>query len=707
LHKRTMVVRFFTIFTIFISVSMLSARFLSSVQAQPTLVSVTPDEGTVGTEVAVIGEIETVNGSYEVLFDDMVVLSGVASTVDVADSFRVPNSTAGVHEIKLRDVSNESESGSVDFTVIPDYFVKAEALPVTKQFQEGSNVTLFSAITGEETNKTLRVRIEVVDPENGTYSTAEFLMQTGLLGNTSMSRVFPTDFGNESHSSFVGDYILMLVSSANETLATGSFAIGLTDATEYSRFQTVNIKAANYSDYDQITVIIEFDEETMFQSTPVASNGSIEVNWTIPANASLGTYSLTVDRKPIAKTPPDLQDFTITSASYACKVRAVDTDSKPVKGVLIEANNLTDNAVSENFTDADGFVSFLLEATNYTFIAFWNSSTSPRAQVGETSLISLSKNFTGETEHLLINCSLAKLIIVARNEAGTALPLVETQINFTYVSRLEVPIDESLTSQTAIDGTAEFPVLITNINYTLIVGRYGNRFGEYWVNVTKSTTVNVTAPTHRLTLTIYDRNQTRLIGAQVKVFEASTGQNAPEGDYVKAVMSNDVGEAEFNFTFGRYGVIVSMEGIQVNKTYIDVVTQPTESSIFCSLYPLTLNITVQDYFGQGIGSANVTVEREGRRVASSNTQGNGIVQFDELIGGDYRVIVIMGEETYAIKEVRLHEPEAVDFRIAEVTSIGGFLIGTSAFLSILLIVVLIAIFSISFFIYSSRLKSEE
>jgi hypothetical protein len=686
---------------------MLSARFLSSVQAQPTLVSVTPEEGPVGTEVAVIGEIETVNGSFEVLFDDIVVLSGVASTVDVADSFHVPNSTTGVHVIKLRDVSNETESTSIDFTITPDYIVKAEALPVTEQFQEGANITLFSVITGEEANETLRVRVEVVDPENGTYSTAEFLMQTGPLGNASTSRVYPADFGNESHSSFVGDYTLKLVSSTNETLATGSFKIGLTDATEYSRFQTVNIKAANYSDSDQITVVIEFNEETVFQSTPAASNGSIEVNWKIPANASLGTYSLTIDRKPIAKTPPDLQDFTIISTSYECKVRAVNVDSKPVKGVLIEANNLTDNAVSENFTDADGLVSFFLKATNYTFTAFWNSSTSPRAQVGETAQISLSKNFTGETEHLHINCSLASLLIVARNEAGTALPLVETRINFTYVSRLEVPIDESLTSQTTINGTAKFPVLITNINYTLIVGRYGNRFGEYWVNVTRSTSFDVTAPTHRLTLTIYDRNQTRLVGAQVKVFEASTGQNAPEGDYVKEVTSNDVGEAVFNFTFGKYGVIVFMDGIQVNETYIDVVMQPTESSIYCSLYPLTLNITIQDYFGQGIGSANITVEREGRHVASSNTQGNGIVRFTELIGGDYRVIVIMGEETYAIKEVRLHEPETVYYRIAEVTSIGGLLIGTSAFLSILLIIVLIAVFSISFFIYSSRLKSEE
>ncbi|UCD97202.1 MAG: hypothetical protein JSV35_03920 [Candidatus Bathyarchaeota archaeon] len=707
MHKRTMIVRFFTLITIFISASVLSAHFLSSVQAQPTLISVTPEEGTVGTEVAIIGEIETVNGSYEVLFDNVVVLSGVASIIDVADSFHVPNSTTGVHEIKLRDVSNETESASIDFTVTPDYVVKAEALPETKQFQEGSNVTLFSVVTGEETNKTLRVRIDVVDPENVTYSTAEFLMQTSPLGNASMSRVFPVDFGNESHSSFVGDYTLKLVSSTNETLATGSFEIGLTDATEYSRFQTVNIKAANYSDFDQITAVIEFDEETVFQITPVASNGSIEVNWTIPANASLGTYSLTIDRKPIAKTPPDLQDFMIVSASYACKVRAVNTERKPVKGVLIEANNMTDNAVSENFTDADGFVSFFLEATNYTFTAFWNSSTAPRAQVGEIAQTSLSMNVTGETEHLLINCSLANLIIVARDEAGTALPLVETRINFTYVSRLEVPINESLTSQTAINGTAKFPVLITNINYTLIVGRYGSRFGEYWVNVTKATTVNVTAPTHRLTLTIYDRNQTRLAGAQVKVFESSTGQNAPEGDYVKEVTSNDFGEAEFNFTFGRYGVIVFLEGIQVNETHLDVVTQPTESSIYCSLYPLTLNITIQDYFGQGIENANVTVEREGRRVASSNTQGNGVVRFTELIGGGYRVIVIMGEETYAIKELRLQEPEAVYFRIAEVTSIGGLLIGTSAFLSILLVVVLIAVFSISFFITSSRLKSEE
>ena len=708
MHKRSMMIRFFTVFSVFILATVFSTHFICSVQAQPTLTSATPEEGTVGTEVAIVGEIETVNGSYEVLFDDRVCWSGVASAVAVVDAFPVPNSTSGVHEIRLRDVANETDSNPINFTVTPRYVVKAESLAEYKQFQEGSNVIVFSLITGEERNETLKVHIDVVDPLNVTHSTREeFMMLTGLYGNASASRIFPTDFGEEAHSSFVGVYKLMLMSSTNETLATGSFTVGLTDATEYSRFQIVNIKAFNYSASDQATVTIKFGEETVFESTPEASNGSVEVNWMIPANASLGPYSLTIDRKPTAKTPPDLQDFTIVPAMYACEVKAVNTNNKPVKGVLIEANNLTDNAVNENFTDKEGFVYFYLEATNYTFTALWNSSSAPRAQVGETPETMLSKNLTRETNHLFINCSLASLEIVAHDEAGTPLPMVETRINFTYVSRLNVPIDEFLASETDINGTAEFPTLITNINYTLEADRYGHRFGVYWINMTESTSVNVTAPNRRLSMTVFDRNQTRLAGAQVKVFEVSTGQNAPESNFVKTGTANEVGEAEFNFTFGRYGVIVFVGDIPVNVTYVDVVAQPTEFNIYCSLYPLMLNVTVRDYFGQGIGDANVTIEREGHPVASLKTEGDGIARFNELIGGNYRVMVHMGEETYAITEIRLNEPEAVDLRIAKVTSIGGLLIGTSHLLSILLIVILTLTAFLGFFFYSKKSRSEE
>ncbi|MCK5631249.1 hypothetical protein KAH85_01690, partial [Candidatus Bathyarchaeota archaeon] len=145
-----MMIRFFTVFSVFILATVFSTHFICSVQAQPTLTSITPEEGTVGTEVAIVGEIETVNGSYEVLFDDKVYGSGVASTVAVADSFQVPNSTSGIHEIRLRDVANETDSNPINFTVTPRYVVKAESLAEYKQYQEGSNVTVFSLITGEE-----------------------------------------------------------------------------------------------------------------------------------------------------------------------------------------------------------------------------------------------------------------------------------------------------------------------------------------------------------------------------------------------------------------------------------------------------------------------------------------------------------------------------------------------------------------------------
>ncbi|MCK4223147.1 hypothetical protein KAX01_02525, partial [Candidatus Bathyarchaeota archaeon] len=129
------------LFILILSVSHL-AFLTREVSAEVSINEMTPAEGHVGTEVNVIGQISTVNGSYEILFDGELAKNGTADLTAVSDTFIVPNSTAGLHEVRLRDVLNDTESAVWSFTVQAQYTIKAVIPQGPNQLQEGSNVTL-------------------------------------------------------------------------------------------------------------------------------------------------------------------------------------------------------------------------------------------------------------------------------------------------------------------------------------------------------------------------------------------------------------------------------------------------------------------------------------------------------------------------------------------------------------------------------------
>ncbi len=690
LHKKQQVTAITTLSIILLTLTFFTASYTPKVFAETSISQLSKYEGFVGDTIELTGQINITDGAYQILFDGHLVKNGTAALNVVKDTFVIPNATLGTYPITLRDVQADVVSSSVNFAVKTQYIGRA----TKTRLQEGENTTILAIITGGEAKTDYSANVTVKDPDNKVYS-SNFTISTGPQlgyggGYGENVTVYPTDFDANAHTFYVGTYNLTLNVGSNQS--TGTFTVGLTDAVEYHRFQVVNVKAANYTQpTDVMRVTITYGGKTVFTSPNINASqtgGIVTANWPIPANASLGLYRVNVTRTTPSGTMKPVQDtqtFTIVSKSFACEVRALNLDNEPVKGIVVEAKNAT-ASVSTNTTDEEGIASFYVQATNYTFTAFLNDS-----RVGATSIISLSGNLTG-AQALNITCSLVHLRVAVKDEGGNVIPYVAVNANFTYIKGTNTTANGTSSIETDLSGIATLRNLFVNIDYTVKASRYGNTFQTVTVNLTQTRWLNFTCPTYELVVRVFDRRGLSLQNAQVNVTDWGLGaMSEPVGSQNTAIS----GEVAFSLTFGKYIVKVYKNGFLLNETSVLLVNQPTNFSVYCRLFNLTLDISVLDYFGQGISNAKVTVEREGF-VLSKNTGGNGVVQFTELVGGNYRIFVHIGERLYQITMLNLQDPQAVTLRIGEVVSIGGFITETSLFATatfiILLVVVLLLVF---------------
>ncbi len=669
------------------------------VLAEVSIIQLSPLAGHVGTNVTLTGYITTENGSYRIFFAGEEVKSGNADFFNVSDTFVVPNSTQGLQLVTLQDVLTEETSTAERFTVQTQHLIDAVRPSPPAQLQEGQTVTIWTRVTGGNATSSVSGNITVTDPDNATH-TSPVTVVTDDSGYGGTSKTYPTDFDQNPHTFYIGTYNLTL-EVLNETVE-NSFAIGLTNATEYHRLQTVFIQAANYTTTDFLMITVTHLNKTI-ELAPSNASGPLRIitaNWTIPADASLGSYRIDIAyAKPVGidKPIPDTQNFTVLLKSFACEIRTLNLDNEPVAGILVEANNMTATAVSTDFTTEKGIASFYLTATNYTFIAFWNTSDAPRAQVGETSEIRLARNFTGNSA-VNITCSLATVKISVQDEEETGLPFVGIYLNYTYISRLGIPITPPpLSYATDITGMATIPNVYAYVKYTLEVRRYDQPFEKTTFNLTSTRWFNLTCPTHDLTITVYDRNGAMLENAQVELYEWSIGLSGMEG----VENTGATGQVTFSSTFGKYVVNVYKNNILVNKTTVLLVNQPTTFAVRCKLYALALDVNVVDYLGQGVRNVNVTLERE-ETTLSSITGSNGIARFTELVGGDYRIYVYIDGTPYSISTLSLQEPRTaedhhpVTVQLDGIVSIGGFIAATSSFITLVLALLVIAIFLLAF-----------
>lgn len=670
--------------------------------AEVSIIDLSQAEGFVGDLVELTGQINTTNGVYEVLFDGELLGNGSAALTVLQHELQIPNTTRGEHVIALRDVEKNATSDAI-FTVKTRYIVT----PVKPRLQEGDNATVAAMVTGGEANFTLLAGITIEDPSNATYTCPSFNIIESLTapGYGISNRTYPHDFGLGAHTYYVGTYDVTMQVGTNSTI--GDFAVGLTDASEYHRFQVVSIKAANYTmPTDILQIAIAHNSETVFSPPAINASeygGLAMANWTIPATAAIGTYVVTVNRttpQGTEKTIPDNQTFTIVIQNFICEVRAFNIEDEAVQSILVEANNTISSVITNRVTNVAGTAIFVLEAATYVFTAEYNNS-----KVGQIpEIINLDRDLR-DSLALRVNCSLAHVRVAVKDVEGSTIPFVEASANFTFFTRTGSPVEGTALTETDITGVGILRNLFIDINYTIHLSRYGQTFNTTEISLASSRWFNATVPERNLTLVVLDRNGSPLLDVHVRVYDWGIGSGGLVGE--KTTDLN--GEATFNFTFGRYTVRIFKDNLLLNETHVILANQPTNFVVHCKLYSLTLSILVVDYFGQGIRNANVTIKREAELQLSQNTGSDGIVRFAELVGGNYRVFVNIDDRTYRSTALRLEKPENATLRIEEIVSVGGLITQTSHFATVLFLLSAVVVFSLFLGIRSirSRRTSEE
>ena len=295
-----------------------------------TLTEINPTSGSVGTEVRLIGTIDTKGGAYTIWFDvdddgtavgDTAVKTGSApaNSFAVNTTFVVP-SCVGTdvgrdHKVTLEDYSSKNTHDAT-FTV-----ETSTEMIVPEYAQEGDEVSINMSVTGGLATTVCNFTVMVTDPAGSESKNYNVSFTTDANGFGYNITDFPADFSTGATSNFTGTYNIV----ANRTLpgnivnaATASFDIGLTNASTYERFETVNVKTSGWASNQNLTVTIKDPSmENVSVWDPVnATDGSWTGDWTIPWDASAGTYTLeVVNATGDEKAVDSIQTFTVSSVA--------------------------------------------------------------------------------------------------------------------------------------------------------------------------------------------------------------------------------------------------------------------------------------------------------------------------------------------------------------------------------------------------------
>ncbi|MGB9756449.1 MAG: hypothetical protein ACPLVJ_01530, partial [Candidatus Bathyarchaeales archaeon] len=335
--------------------------FLPRVKAEVKIISIYPTYGHVYTNVTLTANITTPDGQYEILFDGELLRSDNATGNSVNASITIPLAPAGNHSLTIVDVTS-GENDTATFEILTAYFLEVSALELPmQQRQEGDFAEILVNITGGESNEPYVANVTVQAPNNASY-TKMLGIPTSELGNGNATIKYPDDFLESSpnaNTNFTGEYKVFF----NGTLATTSFTVGLTNSTEYHRFQTVDIKAAGYASGENVSITITGKDLYYSENLTVDDTGIIYyTNWTVPANASIGTYTVNITSvsNQTIKNPPDFQEFLVPGFDVNVTAKNLAGELVPVASIQIFENGTSvANATSDS-------PSVTLEIGNYT-----------------------------------------------------------------------------------------------------------------------------------------------------------------------------------------------------------------------------------------------------------------------------------------------------------------------------------------------------
>ncbi len=667
------------------------------------VISISPNSGPVGQTVRVIGEIGTPNGTYKIRWDGTDVKQGacpLGSTL-VNDTFTVPSSVKGSHNVSLFDVALNTEYEPFLFTVVTSYSLQAQ--PSWIQEDTESGITVY--VTGGEANKTYSFLVNVMDP-TGAFHAANISLTTSSTGSGSGTKLYLAHF-TDTNTNFLGVYAM----TANTTIATGNFTVGLTDKPEYRRLGTVFIRASGYQSNENVSLNIEHNGESVsgYPKNLTATEGGVVTDfWNLTLIYVLpGIYTVnvtSVSTPGTVKIPPDVQNFTITGVF--CQIQIRNLDNETVTGVTVYAWNATkpmtleELPVSSGDTNKTGWVKFVLEAGNYTFLALWKE---------EVVVGSLTNQSVMEDVVLNMTCRLAYIKVNIRDEASIPLPLIDVTFAYNYTTWYAASRTETLSYETNASGLAILSNTPTNISYAIEARRFDHLFNRTIIeNLTASLWVNITVPTYSLFVTVLDSNSVPVQNANVSVYEWSTWIRVRP-----PAVTNTSGSAVFHVTFGKYKVQVynyseALGGTVVfNETVIDVIENQL-LVVKCKILNLDFSVKVIDFFGQPFPNAKIEIKREGVQLYSDlKTGANGKITLHNLVGGTYQISLYVGGNLCENRTVNLQASSEETFKIVKYIVVAGFPVGTGLFITLILLILLIAPLIIIFAYRKLRAKPAE
>lgn len=625
-------------------------------------ITLNPIFGNVGTQVQVTANLTTSNGAYDILFENVIVSSGTAIGNDVTTNFTVPQTAAGTHTVMITDLNMTGENATTTFTVYTAYSIGV--VTTQKNFQEGDQIPISVNITGGNAG-IIYANVTVTAPDNSTYANV-LNVPISASGNGTVTTIYPTDFSGNAKTEFVGTYGV----SFNSTFATSSFAVTLTNATQYHRGETVNIKAL-YEQNENVTVTVvgENIDSALNLSDPT---GLISYDWIVPPNASIGTYTVSVVSVagPTTKTPPDVQNFTVPGLPI--NVTAKNLAGEPVSSVNLTAyenGTLVDNQT----TSSTGLAILRLEIGTYncTAIASGEKVGELIVRINDTTPFDIVCNLTNLRVHVVSVLNGSELNVP---EAGVFLG----------------PSNQTI--RTDINGVAVIQSLLPDSKYSLNVSRYGVDFNvttDFQLLINGAPVawfdVIINCPNSTLQVMVMKRDGQPFSNALVKIQEAlgvpSIEQNTDAG-----------GVANFTAPFGRYTVQIydaSME--KLNETTVDLFGNQN-LNMSCSLYGLTVSVTVVDYFGQGIANMRVNLQRAGQTIAGISTGPDGTATINNLAGGELDIIISSsGMSTpIAARTVDLEDSTTIQIKVDKYVVFAGMFVETSQLAAIILIILVVA-----------------
>jgi hypothetical protein len=642
----------------------------------------TSQAGKAGDPVSILGSISTANGTYKIWFGNNLVVTNTSQGYYVDSSFAVPELLEGNYTITLNDIT-KNVNDTTTFAVLAGYSVEALVPSSPAQLQEGSNVILSVTLTGGQPSTTYYANITVMLPAqlNTNYSRL-ITFSTTQTGTAHAEITYPDPAFQPSGSltDYAGLYHVYF--NLTQLLAEDQFFIGLTDKSEYHRQDSVAIHASGYQANENSTITITYAKTSAnvhSEAVIASSEGVINATWTVPSDALIGDYNITITPQNTPKLIVDSQLFTVPG--YPIKIRILNLASEVAPQILVEALDQATNTLYNGTSGVDGIATVNLEKGNHTIDAFWND-----VKVGETSL-----SIIGESTYDL-TCELTNLKITVQDKNGIPIPSVSLYITYQYVTTKEgVSKTGSASGQTDPSGTFYLNSTLPRIGYTINASLYGVVF-----NTNNNTVSDVPAqptfqililcPNRTLTLKILDYNIAAIPNARIELVEQTSG-------IFYAAVTDNAGIVSVEVTFGKYMLRIFTGNILLNETVVEVFSD-TQIEIRCILYNLQLSVIVVDYFGQSIPNVHVMLRGPEQVTRSATTQTDGTATFGNLIGGNMQIIAYLTgrEDSYEAVNLQVEAPTTTTVKMGKYVLLGPFIIETSLLATLIIILAAVILF---------------